>query len=97
MDSTPNPATTGDFCLEIMTSDPRFLNINEKVAKVRLVYGAKFCYVNADEPTRTMQKIIEGQGAQCCKDPGYPLHGHDRRRSRTRINREENGDRLVGD
>ncbi|MGD9290970.1 MAG: DUF1638 domain-containing protein, partial [Desulfobacterales bacterium] len=26
------------------------------------VYGGKFCYVNADEPARTMSKIIEEQG-----------------------------------
>jgi len=34
----------------------------ESVDKVLVVYGGKFCYVNADEPTRTMQKIIEEQG-----------------------------------
>ncbi len=34
----------------------------EKAGKVLVVYGGKFCYVNADEPTRTMQKIIEEQG-----------------------------------
>ncbi|MEN8808938.1 MAG: DUF1638 domain-containing protein [Desulfobacterales bacterium] len=34
----------------------------EKAAKVLVVYGGKFCYVNADEPTRTMQKIIAEQG-----------------------------------
>jgi len=34
----------------------------EKVDKVLVVYGGKFCYVNVDEPTRTMQKIIEEQG-----------------------------------
>jgi hypothetical protein len=27
-----------------------------------VVYGGKFCYVNADEPTRTMQQIIAEQG-----------------------------------
>jgi hypothetical protein len=32
------------------------------VDKVIVVYGGKFCYVNADRPTRTMQKIIEEQG-----------------------------------
>ncbi|MFO7737746.1 MAG: DUF1638 domain-containing protein [Desulfatiglandaceae bacterium] len=31
--------------------------------KVLVVYGGKFCYVNAHEPTRTMRKIIEEQGA----------------------------------
>jgi hypothetical protein len=34
----------------------------EKADKVLVVYGGKFCYVNADEPTRTMQTIIEEQG-----------------------------------
>ncbi|HDZ23608.1 MAG TPA: DUF1638 domain-containing protein [Desulfobacteraceae bacterium] len=34
----------------------------EKADKVIVVYGGKFCYVNVDEPTRTMQKIIEEQG-----------------------------------
>jgi hypothetical protein len=34
----------------------------ENTDKVLVVYGGKFCYVNADEPTRTMQKIIEEQG-----------------------------------
>jgi len=34
----------------------------EKVTKVLVVYGGKFCYVNMDEPTRTMQKLIEEQG-----------------------------------
>jgi hypothetical protein len=31
--------------------------------KVIVVYGGKFCYVNADEPSRTMQTIIAEQGA----------------------------------
>jgi hypothetical protein len=34
----------------------------EKSAKVLVVYGGKFCYVNADEPTRTMRTIISEQG-----------------------------------
>ena len=34
----------------------------KKADKVIVVYGGKFCYVNADEPTRTMQTIIEEQG-----------------------------------
>ncbi|MBW1955649.1 MAG: DUF1638 domain-containing protein [Deltaproteobacteria bacterium] len=34
----------------------------EKADKVIVVYGGKFCYVNADNPTRTMQTIIEEQG-----------------------------------
>ena len=31
--------------------------------KVLVVYGGKFCYVNGDNPTRTMKKIIEEQGS----------------------------------
>jgi hypothetical protein len=34
----------------------------EKAGKVIVVYGGKFCYVNADKPTRTMQTIIEEEG-----------------------------------
>lgn len=35
--------------------------------KVLVVYGGKFCYVNAAEPTRTMKKIIEEQGPDVAK------------------------------
>jgi hypothetical protein len=34
----------------------------ETADKAIVVYGGKFCYVNADEPTRLMQTIIEEQG-----------------------------------
>jgi len=34
----------------------------EKIGNVIVVYGGKFCYINANEPTRTMKKIIEEQG-----------------------------------
>ena len=34
----------------------------EKSSKVLVVYGGKFCYVNAENPTRTMRKIIEEYG-----------------------------------
>jgi len=34
----------------------------EKASKVIVVYGGKFCYVNGDEPTRTMKTIIEELG-----------------------------------
>lgn len=40
----------------------RITKAKEKVDKVLVVYGGKFCYVNADEPTRTMRNIIEEQG-----------------------------------
>jgi hypothetical protein len=41
----------------------RIAKAREKAGKVLVIYGGKFCYVNADEPTRTMQKIIAEQGA----------------------------------
>jgi hypothetical protein len=31
----------------------------EKASKVIVVYGGKYCYVNGDEPTRTMKTIIQ--------------------------------------
>ena len=34
----------------------------ETADKVLVVYGGKFCYVNADDPFRTMKTIIEEQG-----------------------------------
>ncbi|QTA87484.1 DUF1638 domain-containing protein [Desulfonema magnum] len=40
----------------------RIAKAREKAKKILVVYGGKFCYVNADEPTRTMQKIIQEQG-----------------------------------
>ncbi|MGD8524123.1 MAG: DUF1638 domain-containing protein [Desulfobacterales bacterium] len=42
----------------------RINKTKEKVDKIIVVYGGKFCYVNADEPTRTMQTIIEEQGSE---------------------------------
>jgi hypothetical protein len=39
----------------------------QKVDKVIVVYGGKFCYVNADEPGRTMQTIMEEQGAKVAR------------------------------
>jgi hypothetical protein len=40
----------------------RINKAKEKVDKVLVVYGGKFCYVNADEPLRTMTTIIEEKG-----------------------------------
>jgi hypothetical protein len=40
----------------------RIEKAKEKADKVIVVYGGKFCYVNANEPTRTMRTIIEEQG-----------------------------------
>ncbi len=34
----------------------------ERAGKILVVYGGKFCYVNADNPTRTMRTIIQEQG-----------------------------------
>jgi hypothetical protein len=36
----------------------------EKAKKVIVVYGGKFCYVNADHPTRTMKAIIDELGPE---------------------------------
>ena len=41
----------------------RINGAKEKAGKVIVVYGGKFCYVNADEPLRTMRKVIEEQGS----------------------------------
>lgn len=40
----------------------RIRKAKEKVNKVIVVYGGKFCYVNPDNPTRTMKAIITEQG-----------------------------------
>jgi uncharacterized protein DUF1638 len=40
----------------------RITKARKKTGKVLVVYGGKFCYVNADEPTRTMQQIVTEQG-----------------------------------
>ncbi len=39
----------------------------QRAGKVLVIYGGKFCYVNADEPTRTMSKIIEEQGPRVAR------------------------------
>jgi len=45
----------------------RIEQAKEKAEKVLVVYGGKFCYVNAYEPTRTMRKIIEEQGPRVAR------------------------------
>jgi hypothetical protein len=45
----------------------RIIQAKEKADKVLVVYGGKFCYVNAHEPTRTMRKIIEEQGPRVAR------------------------------
>ena len=39
----------------------------EPFQTVILAYGGRFCYVNADEPTRTMKKIIDEQGPRVAR------------------------------
>jgi Protein of unknown function (DUF1638) len=39
----------------------------QNAEKVLVVFGGKFCYVNADAPTRTMSKIIEEQGPRVAR------------------------------
>jgi len=38
-------------------------NAKKYAEKVIVVYGGKFCYINSDDPYRTIDKIIEEQGA----------------------------------
>jgi Protein of unknown function (DUF1638). len=45
----------------------RIAKAKEKADRVIVVYGGKFCYVNADEPTRTMKKIIDEQGPRVAR------------------------------
>jgi hypothetical protein len=40
----------------------RITKAKETTAKVVVIYGGKFCYVNVDAPTRLMQTIIKEQG-----------------------------------
>ncbi|MCF8069824.1 MAG: DUF1638 domain-containing protein [Desulfobacterales bacterium] len=40
----------------------RINRAKEKTDKIIVIYGGKFCYVNADQPTRTIQTIIEELG-----------------------------------
>jgi hypothetical protein len=40
----------------------RIHKAQQVVGKVIVVYGGKFCYINPDQPTRTMQTIVEEQG-----------------------------------
>ena len=40
----------------------RINKARELTNKIIVVYGGKFCYVNAEEPLRKIQTIIEEQG-----------------------------------
>jgi hypothetical protein len=39
----------------------------ERAEKVLVVFGGKFCYVNVDDPARTIYKIIDGLGSQVAR------------------------------
>ena len=45
----------------------RISKAGELAEKVIVVYGGKFCYVNADNPTRLMQDIINEQGPRVAR------------------------------
>ena len=45
----------------------RISKAKEKADKVLVIYGSKFCHVNAENPTRTIKKIIEEQGANVAR------------------------------
>ncbi len=51
---------------DVIQLEERLIATIDKAKKVKdniiVVYGGKFCYVNADNPTRNMQEIIEAQG-----------------------------------
>jgi hypothetical protein len=50
---------------ELETQLIKFIDKAKAVAKgVIVVYGGKYCYVNADNPTRLMKHIIEEQGVR---------------------------------
>ena len=40
----------------------RIAKAKERADKVLVVFGGKFCYVNVDDPARTMKKVIAEQG-----------------------------------
>jgi hypothetical protein len=40
----------------------RIRQAQEKVDKILVVYGGKFCYINMQEPTRSIDHVIQEQG-----------------------------------
>lgn len=58
--------TTPGLHEDVQELDRQLLNkikqAKQKKDSVLVIYGGKFCYINAQEPTRTMQIIIEEQG-----------------------------------
>ena len=68
----------------------------EKTDKVVVIYGGKFCYVNADEPTRLMQTIIEEQGPTVARiDATHCMDMVAGKDERDRIAQEVAGGELV--
>ncbi len=45
----------------------RIQKAKEKAPHILIVYGGKFCYINADEPTRTIDVIIAEQGGHIAR------------------------------
>ena len=45
----------------------RISKAKEKADRALVVYGGKFCYVNAKNPARTMNKIIDEQGSNVAR------------------------------
>jgi hypothetical protein len=39
----------------------------ERADKVLVIYGGKFCYVNMNDPTRTMSKLVQEQGPRVAR------------------------------
>lgn len=45
----------------------RIQKAKEKTENILVVYGGKFCYVNTNDPTRTMQVILQEQGPKVAR------------------------------
>ena len=74
----------------------RINKAKDKAGKVLVVYGGKFCYVNADQPTRTMKKIIEEQGPNVARiDATHCMDMLASEEERERIAREMSGGEKV--
>lgn len=56
------PGLHEDICELERQLIERINKAKQKADKIIVIYGGKFCYVNVDEPLRTMAKIIEEQG-----------------------------------
>ncbi len=68
----------------------------EEAEKVLVVYGGKFCYVNVNEPTRTMQTIVEEQGPRVARiDATHCMDMIAGQKERDRIAREVAGEEKV--